>query len=228
MASPVNPTWVLSSADSPLSLPVMGQFDPKIQIGDGSPIWQTKPGIMGAKPWIKYIGKNIGTMSFEFVAIATTVVDPFPVAAWRRLNELAEIDETLGRPHRVYFVHGPVVVEGYITGIPSEIPIEYWDGNLVSARIVRQIGPVRINITRIPKDLTEISLSTNYVTRTEDTLYEELARAQYNDARYGQSLAIHNQGVAVNETIEVPRLKSGLVSKVPPLAPQLEDAIEGL
>jgi hypothetical protein len=194
----------------------------------GAPMWQRKPGILGAMAWLKFVGQDLSTVSFEFIGIATTILDAYPLAAWERLNELAAFDSSLGRPPMVLFTHGPMIVEGFITEIP-EAPFEYWGGNnQIRSRIVRQIGPVRITITRVPKESTEISLTTNYVTKTEETRFEDLALLQYGDARYGQMLAVYNQGVKNEGKIEIPRKKSGLVPKTPLIAPYLDDSIEGL
>jgi hypothetical protein len=225
---PPGPSWVLVNLDNPISLPVLGQFDPKLEEDRGKPIWQKKPGILGGLAWIKYVGEEIGSVSFEFMAIGTTILDPFPLAAWLRLNELKSIDTTLGRPPRVLFTHGLMVVEGFITNIP-DAPMEYWGGdNFIRSRIIRQIGPVRITITRIPKETTEISILTNFIPRNEETKFEELSLSQYGDARYAQTLAIYNQGVKDGQTLEIPRKSSGYVSKVTPVAPALGESIEGL
>jgi hypothetical protein len=214
--------------DNVLSLPVVGQFDPRIQEDKGQPIWQVKPGVAGAQPFIKYTGVNISTMSFEFLAIGTTVLDPYPLLAWMRLNELAANDEALGHPPRIAFAHGPMVAEGFITSLP-EAPFEYWGGdNAIRSRIVRQIGPVRITITRLPKDPMEISLKTSYVPYTEDVEFEDVCKSQYGDARLCQTLAIYNQGVLLGSRLELPRRKSGLVSNVTPIAPYQGDPIPGL
>jgi hypothetical protein len=225
---PPGPSWVLVNLDNPISLPVLGQFDPKLEEDRGKPICQKKPGILGGLAWIKYVGEEIGSVSFEFMAIGTTILDPFPLAAWLRLNELKSIDTTLGRPPRVLFTHGLMVVEGFITNIP-DAPMEYWGGdNFIRSRIIRQIGPVRITITRIPKETTEISILTNFIPRNEETKFEELSLSQYGDARYAQTLAIYNQGVKDGQTLEIPRKSSGYVSKVTPVAPALGESIEGL
>lgn len=222
------PTWAMIDADNPLSLPVLGQFDPKVQDNPGKPMWQKKPGIAGGLGWLKHVGRGLGDITFEFLAISTSVLDFYPLVAWERLQSLATTDESLGRPPRVVFTHGPLIVEGFITELPPA-PMEYWGGNnFITSRLIRQVGPIRITITKIPKETTEISLTTNFVTRTEETRFESLSQMQYGDARYTQTLAIYNQGVKVEETLELPRRKSGFVSKVTPIAPYLDEAIEGL
>lgn len=222
------PTWILTDADNPLGLPVMGQFDPQGQDDPGQPIWQKKPSIAGGLGWLKYVGENLGSFSFEFLAISNSVLDQYPTVAWERLQTLYKVDESLGRPPRVIFNHGPIVVEGFITSIPAA-PIEYWGGNnAIRSRLIRQVGPVRITITKIPKETSEISLFTNFVTKTEETNFEDLSLLQYGDARYAQTLAIHNQGIKLEETVEIPRKRSGQVSKVTPVAPQLDEVIAGL
>ena len=131
-------SWTLNNIDNIKSAGhIIGQFDPKIQRGIGSPIWQVKPGVLGAPQWLKFIGKNVGTINFEFLYIATNILDQRGVANLRLLQELAGIDETLGRPPRVLFSYGPVVIEGFITGIPDSIPILYWGNgrNLVIGKI---------------------------------------------------------------------------------------------
>lgn len=225
---PPGPSWVIVNLDNPVSLPVVGQFDPKIRETRGEPIWATRPGILGSQPWLRYVGRGIGTLKFEFLGIATTILDPFPFAAWTRLQELSHRDETLGRPPRVLFTHGAVVREGFITGLP-EAPYEYWGGdNALRSRLIRQIGPVDITITILPKEPTELSFFTSYIQRTEDTLFEEVALSQYGDARYALSLDLYNQGVKNGETIEVPRKRSGSVTPRATVAPFLGDDIEGL
>lgn len=222
------PTWALINADNPLSLPVMGQFDPKIQENRGPPIWQKRPGIAGAPPWLKYTGENVSELTFEFFALSVNSLDLYPLLAWNRLNELAKVDETVGHPPRVIFNHGPMIAEGFITGIPS-CPIEYWGGaNVIRSRLIRQVGPVRITITRIPKDPTEVSVFTNFIPNTEHTTFESLARLQYGDARFAQSLAFWNQGQSIGEELELPRKASGVITQSAPVAPYLGEPIEGL
>lgn len=225
---PPGPTWILINYDNPISIPVLGQFDPKLEEDRGKPIWQQRPGILGGLPWMKFIGTELGGVTVEFMAIGTTILDPFPLAMWVRLNELSKSDDTLGRPPRVLFTHGLMVVEGFITDIPPA-PMEYWGGDdFIRSRVIRQIGPVRFKITRIPKETAEVSLFTNYVSYDEETLFEDLALAQYGDARYAPTLAMYNQGIKVGGRLEIPRKKSGAVSKVTPLAPAFGDPIEGL
>lgn len=219
---PPGPTWTIINADQPASLPLVGQFDPKIQEQKGKPIWQTKAGIGGGLPWLKHVGVNLGFFTFEFNAIASTVIDQYPLLAWERLNELAAVDSTLGRPPRVRFNHGVFYAEGFITDIP-EAPIMHWEGNIVNSRIIRQIGPIRITITRVPKPPTELSLGTNYVTRTVETKFEELALQQYGDARYAQTLDAFNQGVRVEEQITLPRKNNDRLSTTTPVSVFYDD-----
>jgi len=212
IAFPPGPSWVLVNADQPLSLPVLGQFDPELRVQKGRPKWQSKDGIAGGMPWLKYTGKGLGYFTFVFHAISLTTFDQYPLLAWERINELADYDSTFGRPPRVWWWHGLHFFEGFIVDIP-DAPIKHWGPGIINSRLVREIGPVTITVKRIPKEKTELSISTNYVTKTDDTLYEELALQQYGDARYGHTLEEHNQGVQVEETIELPRKNSGLISK---------------
>jgi hypothetical protein len=222
------PTWTLVSADSPLSAPVAGQFDPNVQENRGTPIWQKRPGIAGAPPWIKYTGENVSELTFEFLAIAVNSIDTYPMLAWNRLNELAKPDDTVGRPPRVIFTHGPMIAEGFITAIPTA-PIAYWgNSGTVKSRLVRQVGPIRITITRIPKDPTVVSLFTNFVQQTEETTYESLSRIQYGDARYAQSVRDWNQGNTTGDQIELPRKSSRVIEETVEEPVYLSDPIEGL
>lgn len=225
---PPGPSWVIVNADNPLSLPLIGQFDPKIRQGKAKPIWQKKPGIAGALPWLKYVGENVTELSFEFHVIGLTITDVYPWLAWLRLNELASIDESLGRPPRVYFNHGLTLVEGFITSVP-DAEFKHWSqGNVpaLNTRIVREIGPIRVTITKLPKKPSVLSVGTNFLPKTEETKFEEVAFTQYGDARYAQTLAIYNQGITDGETIEVPRKRSGDVSTITPVAPFFDDAID--
>lgn len=222
------PTWAITNADDFFSLPLMGQFEPGIVRSDGAPIWVKKPGIFGGKAWIKYIGHRVSTLKFNFHCISRDILDQYPASALVKLNELAAVDSSLGRPPRIYFAYGTTVVEGFITDIP-EIPVKYWEnGGFVSSRLVREVGPVQVTITHIPKTEIEISLFTNFVVFTEDASYEEIAKRQYGDPRYAQSLAVYNQGAVRGDTIEVPRKSNDVITKVVRIAPFLDDAIEGL
>jgi len=58
IAFPPGPSWVLVNADQPLSLPVLGQFDPELRVQKGRPKWQSKDGIAGGMPWLKYTGRS--------------------------------------------------------------------------------------------------------------------------------------------------------------------------
>ncbi len=222
------PTWQIINADNPLSIPVAGQFDPKVQENKGPPIWQKRPGIAGAPPWLKFVGRNVSELTFEFYALAINSLDQYPILAWNRLNQLAEIDETLGRPPRIIFKRGPLIAEGYLTSIPF-CPMEFWGGaNIIRSELVREVGPVRLTITRIPKDPADVSLFTSYVRNTDQTTFENLSRLQYGDARYAQSLAEWNQGRAVGEELELPRKSSGAVDTSSEPSALLSDSIEGL
>ena len=142
-------------------------------------------------------------------------------------NELKQFDETLGRPPRIYFNHGLRLIEGFITDVP-DAPIEYWGPGILTSRIVRQIGPVRITITKIPKEPTVLGGGTNYITLTEETKFEDVSKLQYGEARYANTLAIYNQGKVEGEILELPRRGSGFISKLTPVAPYLDESIEGL
>ena len=234
IAFPPGPSWVIVNLDNLLSVPLLGQFDPNIKWSKGKPIWQKKPGIGGGEPWLKYIGHSNKELTFEFVAYANSIVDPYPFLAWLRLNELAAIDETLGRPPRLLFTHGPVIVEGVITDLPAA-PIVYWGTGAggkplkaaLRSRLVRQVGPISVTLTVVPKKKALLGSGTNVLTRTEETDYDELSLTQYGDARYGQSVAIYNQGVRIEEKIELPRLRSNSnITKSPPVAPYLGESID--
>jgi hypothetical protein len=224
---PPGPTWGIVNMDNYLSVPLPGQFDPKLVVGKTRPIWQRRPGLAGAKPWVKYVGNDVGQVSFEFYVVGLTVTDIYPEFAWMRLQELASSDEALGRPPRIMFMHGLRAYQGYITDVP-EMPIEYWSGGLLNSRIVRAIGPGRVTITLAPDAEPLLSLGTSYIPKTEGTLFEDLAKTQYGDARYGQGLTEYNQGVGLNETIEMPRKSLGLVTRDVFVAAYFEDSIEGL
>ena len=95
MASPIafppGPSWVIINADNPISLPLLGQFDPKLQEQQGKPIWQKKPGLAGGLPWLKYVGQNLGHITIEVMFVGLSVIDPYPELAWFRLNELKDL-----------------------------------------------------------------------------------------------------------------------------------------
>lgn len=219
------PTWSIVNADDPISLPLMGQFEPQVKRSHGDPIWVKKPGILGGQGWLRYVGRNLETLKFTFHAISNNVLDFYPSAAWDRLQELSRLDPTLGRPPRVYFVYGLTIVQGYITAVP-EAPFDHWP----NTRLPREIGPVEIEITLVPGEETVLSISTNYVVMTEDTLFEDLAKTQYGDAMYGPSLAELNQGMVVGDTLSIPRKSYPGISKRVDVAPMfdIEDVIEGL
>lgn len=228
LAFPPGPTWLVTDADNPVSLPVLGQFDPKIQDDKGKPIWQKKAAILGGSPWLKFIGTELGEMTFEFFALATNILDQYPLAAWNRLNELSGIDSALGRPPRVIFTYGVYIVEGFITQIPRA-EFVYWGGdNLLRSRLIRQVGPVRITITKIPRSAASLPFSTNFVVNTEEIRFEDLSKTQYGDARFSQTLAIHNQGVRIDEMLELPRRDSDKISTTTPIAPYFDDPIVGV
>lgn len=228
MAQPLpvsGPTWRIVNIDNPLSSPIIGQFNPNLQEDKGAPIWVEKPGIMGGQPWLKYVGRNISKFNFEFNFISHTILDQYPLFAWNLLNELGSIDSSLGRPPRILFTYGTFVAEGFITAIPPG-PIKHWAGNLENLGAVRQIGPVTITVTRIPRSTAVIPSGTNFVAKTADSNFEELARRQYGNARYSQTLAIHNQGVKVEETLELPRLDTSGIEIIAPTAAHFDDPID--
>jgi hypothetical protein len=225
---PPGPTWLIVNYDNPLSFPVYGQFDPKISEDRGRPQWNLKPGILGSLPWLKYNGIGHQGITFEFTALSTTILDPYPLLAWFRLHELSLVDPSLGRPPIVLFTHGLIIYRGFLVDVP-EAPMEYWGGHdFLRSRMIRQIGPVRIRLVKVPDVPFQIDPFTNYVAYTEETSFEELAKQQYGDARYAQTLALWNQGKRFGDTLEIPRRSSGVVSKVTPLAPYLGEPIEGL
>lgn len=225
---PPGPTWLLVNYDNPLSMPVTGQFDPKIQEDRGQPKWQMKDGIAGGLPWMKHTGIGHQSITFEFLAISTTVLDPYPLAAWFRLHELSLADPATGRPPVVMFTHGPIVYRGFLVEVP-EAPMEYWGGHdFIRSRFVRQVGPVRIKLVKLPDVPFSIEPFTSYVTMTEETLFEDLARQQYGDARFAESLREWNQGRAVGDTLELPRKSSGVITRTVPASPYFGEAIEGL
>jgi hypothetical protein len=213
------------NVDSPLELPLMGQLQPEVKRSYGDPIWVKRPGILGGKPWLRYVGRGNETLKFTFHAIANTIIDLYPSAAWERLKELSSIDATLGRPPKVCFVHGLEIVQGYITALP-EAPIDYWP----LTRMPREIGPIEVEITIFEVDSVSLTLSTNYVVLTDDTTYEELSKAQYADPRYAPSLAEYNQGKSSGDTAEIPRKSNPAITKTVSMSPYmvLDDDIAGL
>lgn len=219
---PVNgiPTWQLSSLDSPLDVPVMGQFKPDVRRKVGAPIWNKRPGILGSEPYVRYIGKDADSLVFRFHCIAMNITDLYPEAAYARLLELAKYDSTLGRPPQVAFVYGTTLVKGYITNIP-EVPVDYW----LNTRMPREIGPIDVEITEIPVQLAVTSESTAYVPYTDDLLMEEACLAQYGEARLAPLIALWNQGVVVGETLELPRRSHAALTRTAPVAPAF-DGIE--
>ncbi len=231
------PTWMIINADSSFDLPLMGQFDPDPTVDGGKPIWVKKPGIAGGNPWMKYVGKGHETLTFLYHAIAANVADLYPSASWEKLNELASVDSVLGRPPRVFFIHGLTIVEGYITNIPKA-RMDHWE----NTRIVREMGPVQVEITIIPNSF-ELPVSTNFVQWTEHLSFEDICRRQYGDARYAHSVMLYNQGTkkfpaeepaddAEEEdfTLELPRRYNPEITKLVDIAPFYDttDAIEGL
>lgn len=222
--NPPTPTWQLYNADTPIELPLIGQFDPEVKESNGKPIWSKKPGIGGGQPWLKYVGKDNAVLEFTFHCIAVNQLDQYPAAALKKLQELAEVDSELGRPPRVYFVYGFKIVEAYITELPESFPTRTW----FKSSIIREVGPVQVILTPIPTKKVELSIGTNYVPRTENTLFEELSRTQYGDARYAHALDEVNQNVQAGETLELPRKSDTRLVKIVDLAPALSDEIEGL
>lgn len=208
------PTWAIFNRDLPASLPLMGQFDPQVQIGRSRPIWSIVPGIAGGKPLVQHVGSEVDVLKFTFHAMAENVLDQYPVAAWRRLCELASADATLGRPPVVLFVHGQVVTKGHITDLP-EAPHAFWE----LTRTVREVGPVQVTITVLPGEDTVLSLLTGYVPNLGGVTYEQVAKDRYGDARYAASLADHNQGVKSGQMMEVPRRSNRAISRVVALSP---------
>ena len=106
------PSWVLINYDNPLSFPVMGQFDPEIRDNPGGPIWQTKPGIAGGLPWLKFTGRNLGSITIRFLAISVTTLDLYPILAWKRIQELATVDEIFSDPRHPY-------TQGLLQALPA-------------------------------------------------------------------------------------------------------------
>ncbi len=219
------PTWALVNADSPLEVPLMGQFDPLVKRSHGDPIWVKRPGLMGGQPWLKYVGRGNETLKFTFHAISNSIIDVYPSAAWNKLQELAQIDITLGRPPKLYFVYGATIVQGFITSLP-EGPFDFW----LNTRLPREIGPVEVELTLVMTNPIIASISTNYVILTEGTTYEQLARTQFNDALYGPSLAEYNQGKRLGDIVEIPRKNHPAMRKRVSVSPfmRLDDDIEGL
>lgn len=216
---------MLINVDSPLELPLMGQFQPNVKRSFGDPIWAKRPGILGGKPWLRFIGRSNETLKFTFHCIANTIVDVYPSAALARLKELSSIDATLGRPPKVCFVYGVEIVRGFVTSLP-EVDIDYWP----MTRIAREIGPIEVEITISQVDSITLSLSTNYVVLTDSTTYEELAKTQYADSRYAAALSEYNQGVLIGGTAEVPRKVNPAIRKIVSVSPymRLDDDISGL
>lgn len=219
------PTWMLVNVDSPLELPLMGQFQPDVKRSFGDPIWVKRPGILGGKPWLRYVGRGNETLKFTFHGISNTIIDLYPSAAWERLKELSSIDATLGRPPKVCFIHGLEIVQGYITSLP-EAAIDYWP----LTRLPREIGPIEVEITIYDVEPVSLALSTNYVVITDGTTYEALAKAQYAEPRYAPSLAEYNQGKVVGDTAEIPRKSNSAISKTVKICPYmvLDEDITGL
>lgn len=225
---PPGPSWLLINYDNPLSLPVWGQFDPKVREDRGQPKWQMKDGVAGGLPWMKHVGIGHRGITFEFLAIGTTILDPYPEAAWFRLHELSLVDSALGRPPIVLFTHGLIVYRGFLVEVP-EAPKEFWGGtDFIRSRIVRQIGPVQIKLIAVPDVPFSIEPFTRSLLYDGEATYEEMALSQYGDSRYGPSLAEWNQGVGVGDQVELPRKASGVINKTVPLSPYLSKSIEGL
>lgn len=201
-------TWVITNLDKPNELPLMGMFEPNIVLSGGEPIWAKRPGIGGGQPWLRHIGRHANVLKWSFHAVAVNIVDGYPSAAYEKLLAWSRIDTALGRPPRISFVYGPVVMDGFITDLP-EAPLEYWE----NTRVLRQIGPMVVSITEAPAAPASLATGTAYATMTANTQFEELASAQYQDARFGQLLAIYNDGVRDGDTIEMPN-KHGVRSRV--------------
>jgi hypothetical protein len=225
------PTWAVINADDPLSLPLMGQFNTDVAFGGGKPIWAIRPGIAGGQAWMQYVGEHPVELVFTFHGIANDILDFYPQVGWSRLKELAERDDTLGRPPRVWFVHGLTIFEGYITsfGDPS---FKYWQhDNLVTQRSVREVGPVQVTITIVPGTEIEFAIGTAYILHTGNELvYEEIAKAKYGSAMFGAALRDYNQGVVEGGQVEAPRRENPELVKISSVSPYFDtsDAIEGL
>lgn len=219
------PTWMVINMDTPLELPLMGQFQPNVKRSYGEAIWSKRPGVYGSKPWLRYVGHSGETLKFTFHAIANTIVDLYPSAAWERIKQLSTLDPTLGRPPKVMFIHGLEIVQGHITAVP-EADIDFW----LNSRMPREIGPVEITIDISDPEPVSLTLSTNYVLLTEDTTLEDVAKAHYGDPRFAASLDEYNQGKVVGDIIEVPRKGNPSISRTVSLSPYFStsDDIEGL
>lgn len=216
---PVNgvPTWQLASLDSPLEMPLMGQFKPEVRRKTGAPLWTKRPGILGSAPYIRYTGKEADTLVFRFHCIAMNITDLYPSAAYSRLLELARYDTTLGRPPQVVFVYGTTMVTGYITDVP-EVAIDYWQ----NTRMPREIGPIDVEITEIPVQPAITSESTSYVVYTDDLLLEETCLTQYGDSRLAPLIALWNQGVVPGDTLELPRRSHEALTRSSVVAPTFD------
>lgn len=221
------PTWLIVNADSFLSEPLTGQFDPEIKITDGEPIWVDKPAILGGQPFFKYIGRGNRKLRFTFHGLAHNITDQYPAMALSRIQEFTAYDSTLGHPPRLYFYYGTTLVEGYITGLP-EIPITYWPNTLL--RLIREVGPIEVTMTLVPQTEVAISISTNYVVITDDLLPEETCLAQYDDPRFWMAISEYNQGKRSGDVLELPRKINPAVSRTVSVAAFLStrDIISGL
>lgn len=217
-------TWVIVNADTPLELPLIGQFDPEAKISAGKPMWSKKPGIAGGAPWLKYVGKKNGELKFTFHCIAVNGIDLYPMMALAKLQELASVDKDLGHPPRVYFAYGLMIVEGFITDLPDVFPTKTW----FRTSVIREVGPVEVGITILPAEEIQLFSGTNFIMRTDDIKFEELSKNQYQDARFGQALDKFNQGVKVNEILELPKRSNPAITRTVPTAPGWDDSIEGL
>jgi len=219
------PTWALVNLDSAAEPPIIGQFNAVFNRTDGNPIWSKRPGLMGGRPWLSFVGAGSGMLSFSFIAIATHVLDTYPMDAWNKLQEWAKPDPVLGRPPRVLWTYGRESIEGYITKLPTA-QIKMWE----SVPAVHTVGPVMVEITEANPREAQLPSSTAFVTNHSDLTAEGLANRHLGDARYGASLRTYNQGVPLNGQLEVPRASSVEIVKVPTVSPfmRTDDDIEGL
>ena len=193
---------------------INGQFDPDVEWGVASPIYDIKDGLAGGEAWLRHTGNRPTIHKFTFHFIAESVFDTRPTDSYEALKELIKSARPGGKPPLVSLQAGEIIVSGYIVEVPEQLPTLTW----FKRGLIREVGPITIGIFETVHDAPRSKSTTYHAMQSGETWYE-VSVQHYNTWEFAPRLAELNQGARVGDVLSLPPRDSGLLDNGATIAP---------
>lgn len=203
----ITPPWSLRPLDT-TGAAIEGQFDPDVEVGIESPVYDVRDGLAGGKPWLRHVGNKPIVHRFTFHFIADSIFDTRPLDYINALRDMITVSRSNGRPPLVSLQAGEIIVSGYLVDVPEQIPTETW----FKRGLIRSCGPVTLGLFETVGQ-SKRSSSTVYHSMSPSDNWLSIAARYYNDAALCVKLRAVNQGVGVGDTAVIPSLDSGALDR---------------